>query len=719
MTVYSIAVNAARIQNLLFIATEKLKVFWSKAVTAATLVQVAATGYLTGSVRAANLAMKALFATLKLNPYIALGVAVAALTIGIYKMITANKQVNQSAQSQLNIQKKTTEAYEKQAANVDLLVAKIKNENLSNQDRIAALNQLKAIIPEYNGMINQEGKLINDNKTAIDNYLVALEKQIKMKAAQEEWEELIRKKRIQQKAADKAREEANRYKGFANNSTYGASTGGAAVQGKLKALEAEAKNAENALNGTVSAINELEKELKSSTVSKPVVSGPKVGDVSNINGVAHRWDGKKWVKITTTDPGGQSTYKKAEEALENNLKIELLAYQEFYRQSLISERVYNAMSEMINIEFLERKIELQKKFKENTIDTETALSNARIKAQQQQLKDEEDHAKALESFKRLQAVDISEENPIIDTENYTMALRLAILKAFHEKGLLSEKEYNQKVADLTQENWEELYGKSYKFAGEINKVASAASQIMANIIESETIAVDNKYAAQIKAAKKAGKDTTALEEQVEKEKKEIKKKYADVDFAITVAKIISETAMAVMEAAPILPLQILMGALGASQLVLANQQRQAVKNLWTGGFTEPGDKYDPRGIVHAGEFVANQESVNNPQIRPVLDALDMAQRQGTASTLTADKLTRSMRTSNSYSEGGYVTGRSTAGSTSTSTNDELIRRQIAAIDRLSDLLEDGIQAEVIMSGDRGLSKQLDRYNNLVKNVSRG
>jgi hypothetical protein len=97
----------------------------------------------------------------------------------------------------------------------------------------------------------------------------------------------------------------------------------------------------------------------------------------------------------------------------------------------------------------------------------------------------------------------------------------------------------------------------------------------------------------------------------------------------------------------------------------------------------------------------------------------MAQRQGTASTLTADKLTRSMRTSNSYSEGGYVTGRSTAGSTSTSTNDELIRRQIAAIDRLSDLLEDGIQAEVIMSGDRGLSKQLDRYNNLVKNVSRG
>lgn len=42
--------------------------------------------------------------------------------------------------------------------------------------------------------MNEEGRLINNNKEAIDQYLVSLEKQIKLKAYQEELEELYRKK---------------------------------------------------------------------------------------------------------------------------------------------------------------------------------------------------------------------------------------------------------------------------------------------------------------------------------------------------------------------------------------------------------------------------------------------------------------------------------------------------------------------------------------------
>ena len=43
--------------------------------------------------------------------------------------------------------------------------------------------------------VNEEGRLINNNKEAIDQYLVSLEKQIKLKAYQEELEELYKKKR--------------------------------------------------------------------------------------------------------------------------------------------------------------------------------------------------------------------------------------------------------------------------------------------------------------------------------------------------------------------------------------------------------------------------------------------------------------------------------------------------------------------------------------------
>ena len=57
------------------------------------------------------------------------------------------------------------------------------------------LAELKELIPDYNAELNEEGRLINNNKEAIDQYLVSLEKQIKLKAYQEELEELYKKKK--------------------------------------------------------------------------------------------------------------------------------------------------------------------------------------------------------------------------------------------------------------------------------------------------------------------------------------------------------------------------------------------------------------------------------------------------------------------------------------------------------------------------------------------
>src|ERR1035437_227472 len=41
-----------------------------------------------------------------------------------------------------------------------------------------------------------------------------------------------------------------------------------------------------------------------------------------------------------------------------------------------------------------------------------------------------------------------------------------------------------------------------------------------------------------------------------------------------------------------------------------------------GGYTEPGPKYEPAGIVHKGEWVANQELVRSPVTGPVISALE-------------------------------------------------------------------------------------------------
>ncbi len=56
-----------------------------------------------------------------------------------------------------------------------------------------------------------------------------------------------------------------------------------------------------------------------------------------------------------------------------------------------------------------------------------------------------------------------------------------------------------------------------------------------------------------------------------------------------------------------------------------------------GGYTKKGGKYEPAGIVHAGEWVANQELVNNPVSGPIIQALE------------------DMRTSlKGYADGGFV-----------------------------------------------------------------
>jgi len=761
MLAYTAAANSARIANWALIASEKVKNFWTKANTVATLLQVAATGYLTGSVRAANLAMKAMFETMKLNPYVAAGVAIAAITVALYKLVSANKAVSQSVRSQLDIQKKTEDAFQEQAANVDILVSKIKNENLSNAERIEAISKLKEIIPGYNGMINQEGKLINDNKTAIDEYIKSLEKQIKLKAVQEELEELIRKKRLQEKQAASTKKEAEDYSGFASSSTYGPMTGGAITQGKLKVLQANATNAAKALEETVTAIKDLETEMKSSSVSTVTPDGPKKGDQKFIDDELFEWDGKKWNKILVTTPGGSKT---ALAKRETEYKKELLLLQELLRSKLISEKLYYTLSEQANINYLESKIGLLKKSGEDTIDAELELSNALTKQQQNDEKQAAEHKKAMEELLKLPGAATAEEDVMLDTTQYSLALRLKILEKFHEKGLRTEaeylrelaalykgnqeeinryltdeslkqnqqefdsgiigrKQYLENVKNITRQYWEEIHADQADLAEKVLEIANVASNVISTIVEAETLAVENKYKKQIDAAKKNGEDTTALEEKMEEEKKKVKKKYADLDFGITVAKIISETALAIMKAAPNLPLQIVTGMQGVAQLALANQQRMQVKNLWTGGFTDPGGKYEPRGIVHAGEFVANQEAVRNNDLRRLFNLVDYAQKTNTVARIDRKLIAQTIGATG-FATGGFTSGTPAPTIVNNPGNDKdeimaLLNENKSLLMMLYNLLKDGIIARTYVAGRGGINEAQKLYDQINNNAKRG
>lgn len=244
-----------------------------------------------------------------------------------------------------------------------------------------------------------------------------------------------------------------------------------------------------------------------------------------------------------------------------------------------------------------------------------------------------------------------------------------ILQSMYDADLITYEEYQAKKTRIEEEYEDErmkLVGKAFDIMGD---AASTYSQLVANMQNREISKIEKKYDKQIKVARKAGKDTTKLEEEKEAAIDQIKKKYADKEFSATIMQVIAKTAQAIMvawTAGPILG-PILGGSAatqGAVQLAVAKQQRDEAKGLKSGGYvdeyvegyTKNGNPDDVAGVipVHKNEFVANHESVANPHVRQFLDVFDIAQKNGTIRMLNTTQILEQVRTRSGKYGGGYV-----------------------------------------------------------------
>lgn len=269
---------------------------------------------------------------------------------------------------------------------------------------------------------------------------------------------------------------------------------------------------------------------------------------------------------------------------------------------------------------------------------------------------------------------IEEEDPVEDTyalDKYKQSLdgQLALLEAFHDAGIISEMEYQDRLTELVEEKENERSVIREKSLQVFTQMTSSVSQLMSAMQSKEISDIENRYDKQIEAAEKAGKDTTELEEQKERAIWEVKKKYADKQFAMTVLDIIANTASAIMvawKAGPILGpiLGAAAAAQGAMQLALAQLQREQAAGLYTGGYsddyvqgyTAKGDSHDVAGVipVHKNEFVTNHEGVANPHVKQFLDVFDIAQKNGTIGMLNTTQILQQVRVRSGRYSGGYT-----------------------------------------------------------------
>ena len=167
-------------------------------VAAATIKQTYAKANLTIATWAQNKAdtassgiTKSLFTLLAKNPYLAIAAAVAVVTAGVIAMVIA-LQKEKDIRVQLSEEhKKAIKNTTQEFSNVRQLQAVLKSNTASYQDKTAAIQKLKEIMPGYNAQLSDSGKLLWQNTNAIRAYTAQLYNKIKLELAESKAKPLI------------------------------------------------------------------------------------------------------------------------------------------------------------------------------------------------------------------------------------------------------------------------------------------------------------------------------------------------------------------------------------------------------------------------------------------------------------------------------------------------------------------------------------------------
>ena len=817
---YTVAVKATvaieKLYNGLVLIGNGLKHAQRVAVLASSL----AYNKLAGHTTRAAAAQKLLNATMKTNPWGLLASAITAAVAGLIAYHNKQKEISATDKAMKDIQDSITSQYAEQKGKIDMLLSTLENERNSLKKRKAALEELRKIVPGYHAELTNEGKLIRNNKKAIDDYLTALNKKIAMQAYEEKLAEQYRKKaelemRLEEEKKTLAKAEQDtrslqttRY----NSAGQEVLTWDAFKQPKYIVAE---QNAANAVQGTQAELVEIEKTIgrintrmeqfadvvKTATteteeleeVINPTPTGGGGSDAPAENAelkAIEDWKNKLlavnklaymqgeidfqtytdrniqaelgyWEdRVELAEVGSTEYYealaKKAE--LEKKLTVDtgnasIQAEQERYQEEQrilqqryadgeLSHRAYTLAMEQAELAHLKNMVELYEEGSNERIAAQERFQKASLKYQKQHAKEYEQIKKQYfksfagnsdpegmkEEMLQLDAIRLELTNAATTAqqklqidEAYWKA-RYEIAKKYNDEAEMMAIDSHQATMDQILEYMET---DGYKaFYNSFSTIVSGMEQIfsgLTDLIDAETdiqtAAIERKYERELKAAEGNEQQVAAIEAQKEKEIAEVKNQAEAKKYEMQVMSTIAQTAMAAINAyssAAAIPVvgwvmaPIAAGmavAAGAIQLAALKKQRDAAlaQGYATGGYTRPGGKYEPAGIVHAGEWVASQELLANPTAAATIAALDEAQRTNTIGSL--QKPSTASISANDRVQSADRTHPSAQSSSSES----------AVLEKLNKRLDEPFVTINTVTGDRGILRAQKKYDQLMKN----
>ena len=841
MVTYTVAANAALIKDKAHAALLAIKTAAQHVHRVAVLAPSGAYNRLTGNITRSNAAMKLLNATMKTNPWGLLAAAIVAAGAALYNFIKRQREISAVEKELKSIHSDIVKQYAAEKGKIDQLTAAVRDEKRSLVERRQALEELRRIVPGYHAELTAEGRLIKDNKEAIEDYLVALNKEIALKAYQSKLEEAYRKRaelemQLDEQTADRDSKHAdyrqqqktasNQYDSAGNKKITTATFKADVAWDKYLAADKEVKKTTAALqevDGVIAAINkkvgeyaEGMEQVKRETVEveegMPLAPAADSAGTESKNKFQAEDDWKEQAealaridyakgitdyeaftqkmlqievdyhqkKLAHTDLVGneevviQAAYyealkKQSDHHLNGTAEQEneayqqqLLILQQRYVDGEMTARQYQNATELAELQHLQNLVNIYAEGSKERLKAQQTYQRTALKYQQQHV---QEHKRLQE---QLQAQFFTKSFHIADPDSYQRDLRNVqivynqmlqaagnnakerqkVERAYHEAKYQLARKYNMKEAAEQENAFRSAIDSSVEWlqsdggqamvqtfdmlVNQMSQIFSSLSDIIQAELDIQTAKIEQKYNAEISYAEGNKAREVSIERRKQAELGKAKQEANRKMFAMQVIQAIAQTATSAIAAyssaaaIPVVgfimaPIAAAMAvAAGAIQIASIKKQQQAseAQGYMQGGFTKRGRRDEVAGVVHAGEWVASQALVNDPAARPLINALDYAQRTNSMASLRAEDVSRTITAPTLIAErlssqGSLGATLRQALPTSTPTaQDNTLGDTLA---RLARRLDEPFVTVNTVTGDVGIKKAQDEYEQLMKN----
>ena len=324
----------------------------------------------------------------------------------------------------------------------------------------------------------------------------------------------------------------------------------------------------------------------------------------------------------------------------------------------------------------------------------------------------------------------------------------ALRKKYSIDQLDESKNFLEEWTDDLQEWLKSDMGKAV--TGTLDTLTSSMSSIfsqLTTLVQAETdiqvSAIEKRYAAEISNAEGNNYKVKKLEKQKEQEIARVKNEANQKLFKMQVIQAVAQTATAALNAyssaaavpyvgyilAPIAAATAVAAGMLQVEAIKKQQEASAAQGYAEGGFTGNGGKYEVAGVVHKGEWVASRELLASPVVRPMIEALDYAQRTNTIGSLTQADVSRTVNAptiiAHAMQQGQKWQGlqqlptvivqQPSAQSEIAAGSNSMMREYADIMRQLKDRLNEPFVTVNTVTGDTGIKQAQDEYEQLMRN----